>query len=170
MTCTSGKRHPVRPTLRDMPRPRHCQPLIGLVTVWLALVAGLPVSGASFFNESSGAAVHQCACKACRGETSCCCSSGMSADHSPAHSPPKKPSASTTASVSGPCYSAAPCGGDEGLPPNRPGSSCSKAVPAESIVIRAGAELPSLLPFREALLSASFDGRLDDPPEQPPTA
>ena len=153
-----------------------CQPsLIGLVLICCALTPS--ARGASFSDRAQqGPSVsseeHRCACKSCRGESSCCCSHDENIEHTPApaHLSPALSLKSSALPVFGPCLGAAPCSGDEGLPPSHPGPSVSKAALGESIVIHSGAGRLRSHPFVEPFLPASLDDRLDEPPELPATA
>ena len=159
--------HPVRPGFLKLPRLRARHTRIAPVLACFAMGFGLPVaaSGSAFSIIPEYDAAHRCACKSCRGKPSCCCAKGEAGAHSLAKTSTTSHKSAKTP-VSGPRFSAAPCGEGDGLPPNRPGSPVSKATLAESMVICDGCPLPSLLLSPEPFVPASFEDRIDDPPER----
>jgi len=161
--------HPVPPALHQHRRRLLRRPLLALLAICLALGFGMPAtaSGSAFSVASNTSEVktpHHCACKSCTGDSSCCCAK-REVDESPRKSASTPASQSSKSPTTGPCFNAAPCGDGDGLPPNRPGSPVSKATLSESIVIRLECPPLVLLHFPEPFVPASFEDRIDDPPE-----
>jgi hypothetical protein len=141
-----------------------------VVAFWFA---GGASAAASTLSKGSGQPVkaashHHCKCReACRGPACCCFSDDEPRPSAPSRPRSTEPVKQTTPPDTGPCFGAAPCGGD-GVPVSGAGWSVVKSAlvvgPGARFLVSPGSYFAEASP---ALHASHFTSRLDEPPEAP---